>query len=221
MARNAKYTVPKRRRREGKTNYHKRYKMIRSRKIRVVVRKTNKYIIVQFIYATPIGDFTIAAAHSRELVKLFGWKGYTKNTPAAYLTGLLAGLRARKLGIAYAVPDIGLQSAVKGSRIFAAIKGVIDAGVEVPCAEEMFPPEDRIRGQDIAEYAKILSENNQERYLRQFGAIIRSGLDPRLLPEHFDEVYKKIINVYNALPESDEAKRIVEIITSSTVGVTA
>lgn len=221
MAKNARYRVPKKRRMLSKTNYHKRYEMIKSRKIRAVIRRTNKYIIVQFVYATPIGDFTLSAAHSRELVKLFGWKGGTKNTPAAYLTGFLAGLRAKKMGITYAVPDIGLHRAVKGSRVFAAIKGIRDAGVEVPCSEEVFPAMERIRGTAIAEYAEVLRQSDLEKYMRQFSAIIKNGLDPAELPKHFEEVYKRIVDAYSAIPEANEAKQIIESLTLVTQGVTS
>ncbi|MEM4933527.1 MAG: 50S ribosomal protein L18, partial [Desulfurococcaceae archaeon] len=88
MAKGPRYRVPKRRRREGKTNYHKRYVMVLSGHPRFVVRKTNKYIWVQVMVFRPEGDHTVAAAHSRELVTKFAWKGGTSNTSAAYLTGL-------------------------------------------------------------------------------------------------------------------------------------
>jgi large subunit ribosomal protein L18 len=219
MAKNSKYKVPKRRRREGKTNYYKRYEILKNNQIRAVIRKTNKYVIVQFVYATPVGDYTLAAAHSRELVKLFEWKGGAKSTPAAYLTGLLAGLRARKLGITYAIPDIGLNRPVRGSKIFAALKGIRNSGIEIPCSDEVLPSDERIRGVTIAEYAKMLNETNQEKYLHQFGDMIKKGLDPRLLPEHFDDVYRKIVSIYNTMPESHEARQLIETLVIKTRGV--
>ncbi len=209
MAHGPKYKVPRRRRREGKTNYYKRYEMVKSRKVRVVVRKTNKYVWVQFVYPTPIGDFTLAAAHSRELVKYFGWRAGTKNTPAAYLTGLLAGLRAKKLGIDYAIPDIGLHRPTRGAKVFAALKGVVDAGVEVPLGEEVVPGEDRIRGETIAKYAEMLAQQDPERFRRQFSSLLSKGFDPRELPKHFEEVKNLIIRVYSAIPESSAAKEVV------------
>ncbi len=214
MAHGPKYKVPRRRRREGKTNYYKRYEMVKSRKIRVVVRKTNKYIWVQFVYPTPIGDFTLVAAHSRELVKYFGWRGGTKNTPAAYLTGLLAGLRAKKLGIEYAIPDIGLHRPTKGAKVFAALKGVVDAGVEVPLGEEVIPSEDRIRGETIARYAEMLANENPEKFQRQFSQLLAKGFDPRNLPKHFEEVKNLIMQVYSSIPESEVAKEIVSQIVA-------
>ncbi len=210
MAHGPKYKVPRRRRREGKTNYHKRYKMIRTKRIRFVVRKTNKYIIVQLVYPTPIGDYTLVAAHSRELVKYFGWKGGTKSTPAAYLTGLLAGLRAVKLGITEAIPDIGLHRPVKGAKVFAAIKGAIDAGLKIPCSEEVIPSEDRITGKTIAEYAKMLYDTDPAKFQRQFSAILRNGLDPRELPKHFEEVKNLIIRVYSSIPASNVGTEVLQ-----------
>lgn len=212
MARDASYKVPRRRRREGKTNYYKRYAMLKTRKIRVVVRKTNKYIYVQFVYPTPVGDYTIAAAHSRELVKLFNWKGGTKNTPAAYLTGLLAGLRARKLGIESAIPDIGLHRPAKGSRVFAAIKGIIDAKISVPCSNEVLPSDDRIRGVHIAEYAKKLIESGPEIFERRFSELLRRGFDPRNIVDHFEQVRNLIIKVYKEIPENVNAAEIISSI---------
>lgn len=217
MARGASYKVPKRRRREGKTDYHMRYEMIKSKKVRAVVRKTNKYIIVQFIYPTPLGDYTITSAHSRELVKLFGWKAGTKSTPAAYLTGLLAGLRARKLGIDYAIPDIGLHRPVKGSKVFATIKGIRDSGIVVPCSEEVIPSEERISGKVIADYAKMLSEVSMERFQRQFGAILRNGLDPRELLMHFETIRNKIISTYSHIQESSIASELLKQLTAGVI----
>lgn len=217
MASGANYKVPKKRRREGKTDYYKRYEMIKSRKIRIVIRRTNKYIVVQFIYPTLLGDHTITSAHSYELAKLFGWKAGTKNTPAAYLVGLLAGLRAKKLGIDYAIPDIGLHKPVKGSRIFAVIKGLRDAGIDVPCSEEVFPSDDRITGKTIADYSKMLSESSPEKFRRQFNALLENEFDPRTLPEHFEAIRSKILSVYSNVPDSSIGKELVRQLTSGAV----
>jgi len=194
MAHGPRYKVPKRRRREGKTNYYKRYIMILSKHPRFVIRKTNKYIWVQVTVAKPSGDQTIASAHSRELVTKFAWKGGTANTPAAYLTGLLAALRALEKGVKYAVPDIGLHRAVRGALVFAAIKAANDAGLKVPIGEEVVPGEDRIVGKHIAEYAKILREKGVLE--TRFSKYLERGLDPEHLPEHFEEVRKSILKAY-------------------------
>lgn len=196
MARGPKYKVPRRRRREGKTNYYKRYRMVLSRKPRLVVRRTLNYVWVQVVVAEPQGDRTIAAAHSRELTKRYGWKAPGDNTPAAYLTGLLAGLRALKAGVKLAVPDIGLHRPVKGSRVFAAIKGAVDAGLEVPHSEKALPGEDRIRGEHIAMWGETLSSQDPERFETMFSRYLASGLRPQDLPSHFEEVRARILEDY-------------------------
>jgi large subunit ribosomal protein L18 len=196
MARGPRYKVPRKRRRQGKTDYYFRYRVLKSgQKVRAVVRKTNKYIIVQFIEFAPNGDKTVVGITSKALSKL-GWKGDLNSTPAAYLTGLLAGLLARKKGVSYAVPDIGLHRAVKGARVFAVIKGMRDAGVEVPASEEVLPSDDRIRGEHIAEFAKKLYDEDPAKFEKQFSAMLRKGLDPRNYTEHFEELKNKILSSF-------------------------
>ncbi len=144
------YVVPHRRRREKKTNYRKRLALLKSGKIRVVVRKSLKHMRVQFIKYNERGDVTLAQAFSKELAK-YGWDHACGNVPAAYLTGLLAGLKAKRLGINEGVLDIGLQTSTKGSRIYAALKGVLDAGIAVPHSPEILPTEERIYGKHISD----------------------------------------------------------------------
>ncbi len=197
MARGPTYKVPRRRRREGKTNYYKRYRMIKSgQKIRVVVRKTNTQIIAQVIEFAPNGDKTLVGVTSKSLRK-YGWLGDLNNTPAAYLTGLVAGLLALRKGITYAIPDIGLHKSVKGGRIYATLKGFIDAGVKVPVDEEMFPSEDRILGKHISEYANLLYNTDPTAFKARFSEYIKRGLDPRNLPQHFNEVKDRILKAFS------------------------
>ncbi len=148
MAQGPTYRVKFRRRREGRTNYYRRMRLLQSRRPRLVVRKTNTTTIVQIINASVVGDSTLASAISTELAN-HGWVAGTANTPSAYLTGLLAGLRAKSRGVKEAVLDIGLNPPVKGSRVYAALKGAIDAGLEIPHNPEVLPDEARISGEHI------------------------------------------------------------------------
>jgi large subunit ribosomal protein L18 len=191
MAHGPNYKVKFRRRREGKTNYYKRYVYVISNTIRFVPRLTNKYVIVSIAKFDPKGDTMVAVAHSMELVKKYGWKGDTNNTPAAYLTGYLAGLRAIKAGITEAVADIGLFVPTKGGRIFASIKGGIDAGLKIPVGD-LGKLDDRIKGIHIANYASKLESENPELFKKLFSKYLERGLDPKTLPQHFEEVLKKI-----------------------------
>ena len=196
MARDGRYRVPLKRRRKGLTNYYKRIKLLKSGKPRLVVRKTCKHIIAQVVVAKPQGDVTVVSAHSRELVRKFKWMGNTNNTPAAYLVGLMVGYKALLKGVEEAVLDIGLHRAIRGAVVFAAAKGAVDAGLKVPCGEEILPDDSRIRGEHVAEYAEMLLPSSPERYRRQFSLYLKRGLPPENLPQHFEEVRRSIVSYY-------------------------
>ena len=150
MTQGPRYHVKPRRRREGKTDYRKRLKLLRSGKIRVVVRKSLKNTQIQLIEYKQAGDNIIVTANSNELKKLYDWKFSTSNTPAAYLTGFLAGIRAKNKGISECVLDTGRHPPITGSKIFASVKGLVDAGIECIHSEEKVPSEDRIMGKHLS-----------------------------------------------------------------------
>jgi large subunit ribosomal protein L18 len=181
------YVVPFRRRRKNLTNYAKRMKLLKSGKTRMVVRKSNRNIIVQFINYSEKGDVTVAAASSKELEKM-GWQSRC-NTPSAYLTGMLAGKRAKEKGVSEFVLDIGLASPTKGALVFAAAKGAIDVGVKTKFDEEMVH-QSRIRGEHIAKYAESLK--GKPEYERIFASYLKAGFTPEKIPEAFDKVKEQI-----------------------------
>ncbi|MDG6225720.1 MAG: 50S ribosomal protein L18 [Candidatus Thermoplasmatota archaeon] len=145
MASGPRYSVQYRRRRIGKTNYRKRLALLKSRKVRAVVRKSLSGTSVQFVDIDLGGDRVLAHATYADLRKM-GWKHSLKDTTASYLTGLLAGIRARSSDIDEAVLDIGLNEPIKGSKVFAALKGMLDSGLDISHGEGMFPSDDRIDG---------------------------------------------------------------------------
>jgi large subunit ribosomal protein L18 len=153
MAYGPRYKVPRRRRREGKTDYKRRINQLKSDHPRAVIRKSLRNIRVQFVEFHMKGDRIIIGAEGYELEK-FGWKGSTSNIPAAYLTGYLAGKRAKSAGVEKAVLDIGLNTPTRGSKIFASLKGLLDAGIDIPHNEEVIPSEERIQGVHINEGIK-------------------------------------------------------------------
>ena len=195
MATGPSYRVPFRRRREGKTDYRSRRALVLSRLPRLVVRRTLKHIIVQIVEAEVAGDKVVASAHSRELAKTYGWQGNCRNVPAAYLTGLLCGFKAIVHGVKKAVLDIGLHSPSRGARVFAALKGVLDAGVTVPHSENMLPDETRISGRHIADYGSQLS-SNPEIYQQKFSKHLSRDLRPEHLSEHFSLIKDKITSSF-------------------------
>ncbi len=143
-------TVLFRRKREGKTNYKKRLTLLKTSVPRLVVRKSNKNIVAQVVKYAAVGDVVVKTASSSELKK-YGWKANTGNMPSAYLVGLLL---AKKSEDKEMVLDLGLQTPIAGSRLFAVVKGCIDGGLVIEHSEEILPSEDRIRGKHIAEHAK-------------------------------------------------------------------
>ena len=145
MATGPRYRVAFRRRREGRTDYHRRLRLISGHLPRLVVRRSLYHVSAQVVEAKPQGDTTLVQANSRELAAL-DYQGGNSNTTAAYLVGLQVGKRALAAGVNKAVLDIGLASATRGSVIFAALKGAVDAGLEVPHDPEVFPSVERIRG---------------------------------------------------------------------------
>jgi len=243
-----------RRRREGKTDYYQRSRLIRqakdkynTAKYRLVVRFTNRRCICQVVYATIAGDKVLAGADSLEL-KRYGLNVGLKNYPAAYCTGLLVGRRVlQKLGLdkiydgaqevtgeiptveegegnskrTYFVKelkerrpfrcflDIGLARTTVGAKIFGALKGASDAGLDIPHNEKNFPGYDReekkydasihrdaIFGEPIKAYQEQLIEDDQEsgttRFKQQFGVYEKAGIGPDDLEALYEKVHAAI-----------------------------
>ena len=185
MAKGPNYRLPLRRRAEGKTNYHKRLKLLKSRKLRCVIRASNNHIIVQIIESKLGGDKILASAHSKELTKKFGWKGNTGNIPAAYLTGFLAGIRAKKLDISEAILDLG--SNYHTNRVLAAFKGVLNVEIEIPYNEDFFPEklDEKVQGVHVENYAKILKSDEPEKYEKIFSGYIKKD---KINPLKFSQI---------------------------------
>jgi len=148
MATGPRYKVAFRRRRECRTDYYARRRLLTSHEARAVVRRSNKNITIQFAEFGMEGDRIIASVNTKDLVKM-GWEYSCSSIPAAYLVGYLAGKKAMKAELEYAVLDIGMQNPQHGGVLFAVAKGMIDAGLEVPCNEDVFPDEERINGKHI------------------------------------------------------------------------
>ncbi len=146
--------IPFRRKREGKTNYKKRLAYISSGLPRLVIRRSLSGVTAQIISYEPSGDKVLASANSKQLLKL-GWKLSGSNTPSAYLVGFLAGKRAVDKKIHDAILDLGLYQPIKGSKLYATVKGAIDAGLKVPHDVSVLPKEERLHGKHIEDYKKI------------------------------------------------------------------
>ncbi len=137
-----------RRRREGVTDYRKRFRLVQSGIPRLVVRVTRKGIVVQVVSYDPSGDRVRVSLNQQSLAKA-GVSVKGNSTPAAYLLGYMAGLKAKSLEIERTILDIGRARLTPGGRIGAVTKGFIDSGIEMPHDEGMFPDEKRINGDHL------------------------------------------------------------------------
>jgi large subunit ribosomal protein L5e len=173
--------VKPKRRRQGKTDYYARRRLTfqdknkyESKRYRFVVRRTNKQILTQIIYATMTGDKVLCSAESLELANHGLTAGLT-NYSSAYATGLLLArrlLKQVKLADDYkgvekvdgelyiqeaegdkrpfkALLDVGIQRTTTGARLFGALKGACDGGINIPHSQKRFPGYPRAQIQEV------------------------------------------------------------------------
>jgi len=247
-----RFQVKYRRRREGKTDYRARKRLItqdknkyESPKYRFVVRFTNTQVICQVVYALVDGDRILVAASSKELSR-YGLPVGLKNYAAAYATGLLCARRLlSKLGLheTYkgnteitgkivstqdedgnkyfvgelnadkrpfrAFLDIGIKSSTTGARVFGAMKGAVDGGLDIPHSDKRFPGfsketkkykpaehRNRILGKHVADYMKTLLEEDSAKYAKLFGAYVKAGITG----ENLEALYVKVHAAIRANP---------------------
>merc|ERR1712020_143267 len=228
-----RFQVKFRRRREGKTDYYARKRLVvqdknkyNTPKYRMIVRSSNKDITCQIAYARLEGDRIVAAAYSHELPR-YGVKVGLTNYAAAYCTGLLLARRVLKqlnLDEAYqgndsidgekymvednddgpgafrACLDVGLARTTTGAKVFGAMKGAADGGLDIPHSEKRFPGYDKeeskfdadvhrahIFGQHVADYMRHLLEEDEDAYKKQFSQFIKNGITA----DGVEDMYKK------------------------------
>lgn len=184
------YTSTLRRIRERKTNYRKREKLLIGKKDFVTVNVSDQNVSAQLIRPDLLGDKVMASVHSNELLS-YGWKGSRKNIPSCYLVGLLLGKKCIQKKITRAILYIGKRHFT--TKIAACLKGLSEAGLEMPFSEDIIPSEERIQGNHIAEYAKKI-KTNDDLYKSRFSSNLGLGLDPEKYPSHFSEVKGRIEN---------------------------
>src|SRR3989344_4741987 len=184
-------TVMYRRKRENKTNYLKRLKLLLSRKGRLVVRFSNKRVLAQLIEFTGKGDKVLVGVDSSALRKS-GWQYSCKNLPAAYLTGFLFGKKvAEKKYKGEMIFDTGFKSPLHKGKYYAFLKGVLDAGVNVPHGgKDLFPDDKKIQGVHIQDYAgKMKGAHNKA----QFAQYLKSNAAPESISSAFAQVKQKLM----------------------------
>ena len=169
---------------ERKTNYRKRVKYLSSRIPRVVIRNHTNNIILQLILFNNDHDQIIITTHSSQLKK-FGWPYHRGNIPSAYLSGYLFGKKIINKKINKVVIDLGIFSPNKKSRPYAAIKGLIDAGVETNQSnEKIFPDKSKIHGDHIRDYFTKINAINKI----QFSTYQQKNLDMNKIGVVVDQI---------------------------------
>lgn len=142
----------RRRRKENKTNYKKRIKLLKSKSPRLVIRRTNRYFIAQYITSKEAADKVEIGITSKMLLK-YGWPeelhGSLKSLPAAYFLGLLIGKKIQEEGLKIPITDFGLYRALHKSRLYAFVKGLVDSGLKVKHRDKTFPEEKKLKGEKI------------------------------------------------------------------------
>ncbi|XP_057424313.1 60S ribosomal protein L5 isoform X2 [Lotus japonicus] len=243
-----RFQVKFKRRREGKTDYRARIRLINqdknkynTAKYRFVVRSTNKDIIAQIISSTIAGDIVLAAAYSHELPR-YGLEVGLTNYAAAYCTGLLLARRVLKTlemdeeyegnveatGEDYSVEpaetrrpfrallDVGLIKTTTGNRVFGALKGALDGGLDIPHSDKRFAGFDKekkeldaevhrkyVFGGHVAAYMKTLIEDEPEKYQSHFSEYIKRGIEA----DGLEELYKKVHAAIRADPTSKKSEK--------------
>jgi large subunit ribosomal protein L18 len=147
------YKVPFKRKKSHKTDYTKRLALLKSKDFRFIVRLSNNLVKMQIVDYSINGDKTLVSTTSKELTKL-GWNYSLKNTSAIYLTSLLLCSKAKSKNIKKVIFDLGLKNYKAKSKIFAALKGIVDFGLECPYNEKAFPIDERICGKVSSEFLK-------------------------------------------------------------------
>lgn len=188
MAHKKIFTIPFRRKMQGKTNYKKRLALLKSGKLRLVVRKSNKHMLVQLVKYGDVGDEVIKTLTTKKLSE-YGWGSNTSNIPAAYLIGFLMG---KEMKGKEAILDLGLQTPISGSKLFAVLKGAADAGLKIEFSEEVVPKQERLTGKHIENHAKSLK--GKKEFEQIFSAYLKNKKDPEKIQEEFEKVKQKILS---------------------------
>jgi large subunit ribosomal protein L18 len=176
--------------RTHKTNYRKREALLISKLDFVTIKISNQNVIAQVLKPEIQGDIVRVSTHSREL-RRFGWKGSLNSLPACFLVGLVLGRKALEKGVDKAVLYIGNKPFT--SRIAACMKGIVQAGINIPISSESYPTEHRLNGQHIAEYALKIKTEDINKYNKYFSSLLKEGLVPENYQSHVEEITARIL----------------------------
>ena len=153
MAKGKNQRLRFKRRRNAETDYHRRSRMLRSGIPRAVVRVSNTQVTCQLVGYEKGGDKILASVTGKSLVDSFKWPADAsrKSVPACYLAGFALATSALSKGHSEAILDIGLAASTPGNRVYAALRGMVEAGMEIPHSDTVLPSDERVNGEHIGE----------------------------------------------------------------------
>ncbi|VFV41322.1 60s ribosomal protein l5-like, partial [Lynx pardinus] len=217
-----RYQVKFRRRREGKTDYYARKRLViqdknkyNTPKYRMIVRVANRDIICQIAYARIDGDMIVCAAYAHELPKLlnrFGmgkiYEGQVEVTGDEYNVESIDG----QPGAFTCYLDAGLARTTTGNKVFGALKGAVDGGLSIPHKNKEFNAEvhrKHIMGQNVADYMRYLMEEDEDAYKKQFSQYIKNNVTPDMMEEMYKKAHAAIREnpVYEKKPKKEVKKK--------------
>merc|ERR1712086_319547 len=101
--------------------------------------------------------------------------------------------------------DVGCKTTTTGCRIFGALKGAADGGLDIPHSHKRFPGYDkdakeydadmhreRIFGGHVGEYMEYLEEEDNTKYQSQFASYLAEDIEAGGLEELYEGVHEKI-----------------------------
>ncbi|XP_059659954.1 large ribosomal subunit protein uL18 isoform X2 [Cornus florida] len=183
----------------------------------------------------------LAAAYAHELPH-YGLEVGLTNYAAAYCTGLLLARRVLKMlemddeyqgnveatGEDFSVEpaesrrpfrallDVGLIRTTTGNRVFGALKGALDGGLDIPHSDKRFAGFSKdskqldaevhrkyVYGGHVTAYMKILMEDEPEKYQSHFSEYIKKGVEA----EEIEEMYKKVHAAIRADPSPKKCEK--------------
>ena len=153
MAKGRNQRLRFKRRRNAETDYHRRSRMLRGGSPRAVVRVSNTQVTCQLVAYELDGDRVLESVTGKSLVDSHKWPtdASRKSVPACYLAGYAMAKSALSNGHSEAILDIGLAASSSANRTYAALRGMIEAGLKIPHSEDVLPSDDRINGEHIGE----------------------------------------------------------------------
>jgi len=119
-----------------------------------------------------------------------------------------------------ALLDVGIKNTTTGAKVFGAMKGASDGGLDIPHSEKRFPGysrdtkdfdaevhKARIMGEHVADYMRELEEDDEEMYNKHFAQYVENDIDA----DSIEELITKVHEAIRANPEREQKEKFNNI----------